>query len=172
MTIVGALVLFRKKITQQINAAMGNYFTIDELCYSDTARAKGISNTPNASERANLQKLINTVLNPIREKYGKPIRVNSGFRSLALNTAIGGAKNSQHMTGCAADLSPTSGGSLAAIFRAAVACNNYDQLIIEKSGNSTWVHVSYSPIPRRQMLSFNNGTYTAININTYENYLA
>lgn len=95
---------------------MGKYFTIEELTYSDTAIKKKIDNTPNEQEAKNLEELIE-VLDKVREawtikceeeKWGSAsIRVNSGFRSLALNTAIKGSKTSAHTTGYAVDIEPS-----------------------------------------------------------------
>lgn len=130
----------------------------------------GIDNTPPPAVRAKLETLITGCLDPIRRIYGRPIVVSSGYRSPALNAAVGGVANSQHTTGEAADLVPASGGSLAGIFRAAVQWGGYDQLIIERSGNSKWVHVSYGPRHRRKILAYNNGRYTDIT-NNWENYL-
>lgn len=170
--ILTIVVLLRHKISSTINAAMGTYFTIGELTYSSTAVQRNIDNTPTYEAKKNLQLLIDKVLDPIRSRYGKPINVSSGYRCPVLNAAVGGQKNSQHTTGCAADLVPGSkDGSLADIFRAAVKCNNYDQLIIEQSGNSRWIHVSYAPAPRKQMLAYQNGTYYAIGNSNYEEYL-
>ena len=149
---------------------MGNYFTITELCASATAKSKGIDNTPTQQARVNLALLIDRVLNPIREKYGKPIRISSGYRCPLLNAAVGGVSTSQHLTGQAADLVPTNGGSLADIFRAAIACNNYDQLILEKPSTTMWVHVSYSTTPRREILYYNGKSYTNIASN-WEKYV-
>jgi len=150
-------------ITSAINSAMGNYFTISELCYSDTAKEKGIDNTPPQSVQVNLSLLIHHVLNPIRERYGKPIKVSSGYRCAALNTLLGGVSNSQHLTGQAADLVPTSGGTLSDIFRSAIVVGTFDQLILECSKKGTkWVHVSYSPSPRHQILYYNGNSYANI----------
>lgn len=80
------------------------YFSIKEMTKSNTATAKGIDNTPDQTITDNLTKLIEAVLDPLREWYGKPIIVNSGYRCEALNKAIGGAKSSQHMLGEAADI--------------------------------------------------------------------
>lgn len=146
------------------------YFTISELTRSSTAQSRGIDNTPPPAVRAKLETLITECLDPIRRIYGRPIVVSSGYRSPALNAAVGGVANSQHTTGEAADLVPASGGSLAGIFRAAVQWGGYDQLIIERSGNSKWVHVSYGPRHRRKILAYNNGRYTDIT-NNWENYL-
>lgn len=146
------------------------YFTISELTRSSTAQSRGIDNTPSAEIRAKLETLITNCLDPIRRIYGKPIIVSSGYRCPALNAAVGGVANSQHTKGEAADLVPASGGSLAGIFRAAVQFGNYDQLIIEQSGRSKWVHVSYTSAPRRRILAYKNGHYTDITGN-WENYL-
>ena len=80
------------------------YFSIEEMIKSDTAKAKGIGNTPSQEVIDNLTKLIEAVLDPLREWFGKPITVNSGYRCEALNKAVGGSKTSDHMTGRAADI--------------------------------------------------------------------
>lgn len=127
------------------------YFTIKELCASSTAAQKGINNTPSSEIVGNLEQLVNKVLDPLREEFGKPIIVNSGYRSLELNRAIGGAKNSQHTLGQAADIS---GGSIIEnkkLFDLAQQLNlPFDQLIDEK--DFSWVHISYSPRNRKQVL--------------------
>ena len=160
-----------QSVVDKAKETMGmQYFTISELTRSATARSRGIDNTPTPEVLAKLESLITGCLDPIRRIYGRPIVVSSGYRSPALNAAVGGVANSQHTTGEAADLVPASGGSLAGIIRAAVQFGNYDQLIIEQSGRSKWVHVSYSPRNRRKILAYNNGRYTDITGN-WENYL-
>lgn len=149
----------------------GQYFTISELTRSATAQQHGIDNTPTPAIRAKLEALIVNCLDPIRRIYGRPIIVSSGYRCPQLNSLVGGVSNSQHTKGEAADLVPASGGSLAGIVRAAVQFGNYDQLIIEQKGNSKWVHVSYTPTPRRRIMSYKNGHYTDITVN-WENYLS
>ena len=67
------------------------YFTIKELSHSDTAVARGIDNTPTGEVVHNLTELVENVLDPLREKYGKPIRVSSGYRSAVLNRSVNGA---------------------------------------------------------------------------------
>lgn len=146
------------------------YFTINELTRSSTASKYRIDNTPTPEIRSKLEHLIVNCLDPIRRLYGKPIIVSSGYRSPALNAAVGGVANSQHTKGEAADLIPASGGSLAGIFRAAVQFGNFDQLIIEQSGKSKWVHVSYTGAPRRRILAYKNGSYQDIT-NNWESYL-
>ena len=80
------------------------YFTINELTRSATAARLGIDNSPTDTVRKNLEKLINTVLDPLREAWGAPIIVTSGYRCPKLNKAVGGAKTSQHVYGQAADI--------------------------------------------------------------------
>lgn len=80
-------------------------FSYDELIASATAKRLGLDNTPNEEEKEKLRKLAEDVLQPIRDTWRSPIVVNSGFRSEAVNKAVGGAKNSQHRLGEAADIS-------------------------------------------------------------------
>lgn len=140
------------------------YFSIAELCKSDTAARLGISNNPTKEIEASLVSLIDNCLDKIRENYGKPIKVSSGYRCPRLNQAVGGSKTSQHMRGEAADLVPMKGGKYEDLFLACIAFGGFDQLIIEQSGGSRWIHVSYSPsgIQRKKILSYRNGMYTDI----------
>lgn len=85
------------------------YFTISEMVRSDTAKKYGIDNTPGIIEENNIKRLIDEILDPIREEYGGPIRVSSGYRCKRLNSLVGGSKTSQHMKGEAADLIPVDG---------------------------------------------------------------
>ncbi len=130
---------------------MGKYFTINELCHSATAKARNIPNAANPTETANLHQLIDQVLDPVREIHGGPIVVNSGFRCKELNQAIGGAPNSQHITGQAADITTGSQESNKELFEKIRKSNiPFDQLIDES--NYSWVHISYSNRHRRQVL--------------------
>ena len=79
-------------------------FTLEELVHSDTANAKGIDNTPTQEIIDNLKELAENVLQPIRDKWGKPLTVNSGYRCKELNKAVGGVSTSQHQKGKAADI--------------------------------------------------------------------
>lgn len=129
---------------------MGKYFTIDELCKSDTAKKKGINNTPTAEIKQKLDVLIDELLDPVREAWGKPIRVNSGYRCAKLNKAVGGVANSQHMKGEAADLNAGSVTLNKQLFELIRTRYEYDQLIDE--ANYAWVHVSYVRKNRKQVL--------------------
>lgn len=82
-------------------------FTFTEMTDSDKARELGIDNTPPAWARQNLVALVQNVLDPLREAYGKPIYVTSGYRCPRLNAAVGGVANSNHMKGLAADIRAT-----------------------------------------------------------------
>ena len=80
------------------------FFTLRELTKSDTAIRKGIKNVPSKSEEDNLIALVENILDPLREAYGKPIIVTSGYRCEELNRLIGGSKTSQHKSGQAVDI--------------------------------------------------------------------
>lgn len=117
------------------------HFTIEELCRSETARSRGIDNTPTVEARKNLTALVDNVLYPLREWYGKPIYVNSGYRCPALNKAVGGVANSQHLTGQAADIDTGGTAENRKLMKHIEDNLDFDQLIWENGG--AWVHVSY-----------------------------
>lgn len=128
------------------------YFTIEELTKSSTAKSKGIDNTPTKEIEENLKELVEKVLDPLRELYGKPIYINSGYRCPELNKAVGGSNTSQHMTGCAADITAGSKEENEKLFNLIKDNLKFDQLIDEK--NFQWVHVSYDKNRlRNQVLS-------------------
>lgn len=109
---------------------LSTHFTLQEFVTSNTAIRKGIDNTPSAEVVKNLRELCNQVLEPLREKLTKPIKVTSGYRSEKLNKLIGGAKNSQHIEGKAADIQVT-GMTIEELFLFCKDNLNYDQLIQE-----------------------------------------
>lgn len=124
------------------------YFSIKELTKSETATKKGIDNTPNAGQVKNLESLINNLLDPIREQWGAAIYVTSGFRSIALNKAVGGVSNSHHLGGYAADLTVKSQAGNKALFDMIRRSKlKWTQLISEKTTaqGCGWVHISYVP---------------------------
>lgn len=122
------------------------YFTIAELCDSDTAKKLCIYNEPTAAVADNLVRLVENVLDPLRKAYGKPINVNSGYRSEALNKVIPrSSKTSQHLTGQAADIvgTPNTPAENAKLFNLILSLGlPFDQLIDES--NMKWVHVSFN----------------------------
>jgi hypothetical protein len=123
-------------------------FTLEEMTSSATAADKHIDNTPPPEIRANLQLLVDHVLQPIRDLYGKPIHVNSGYRCVALNKAVGGAANSQHVQGRAADISVGGKAANKALFDLIYKSDiPFDQLIDEY--DYRWVHISYKETGNR-----------------------
>ena len=126
------------------------HFTIKELSHSDTALAKGIDNFPTAEAISNLTKLVDNVLDPLREKYGKPIRVSSGYRSAILNRRVNGATCSQHRLGEAADITVGSKGENRKLFEIIKSELPFDQLIDEK--DFSWVHVSFRDGRKRKQV--------------------
>lgn len=126
---------------------MAKYFTMAELTRSNTAATKGIDNTPPSIYAAALSALANKLLDPIREAWGAPLTVNSGFRCPQLNKAVGGVPTSQHTKGEAADITAGSPEKNRKLFDKIAKMQQagkiqFDQLI-DESGY-TWVHVSYA----------------------------
>ena len=121
-------------------------FTLPELVKSSTAERLGISNMPDSAQTlVNLVNVANHILQPVRDQFG-PIRVNSGYRGLPLNKAVGGSKTSQHCKGEAADFESSRIGN----YKLACWCRDnleFDQLILEfytqGEPSSGWVHCSY-----------------------------
>lgn len=130
------------------------YFTMNELTHSATAIRKGIDNTPDNTAKANLTALVANILDPLREAYGKPIVVSSGYRCAKLNRAVGGVARSQHITGQAADIQSVSKSKAdhKKLFELAQRMRlPYDQLIDEY--DYKWVHISFNTRGnRRQVL--------------------
>ena len=123
-------------------------FSLNELTQSETALRKGLDNTPSEDIIANLKTLAEKVLQPVREHYGKGVKVNSGYRSPEVNASVGGSRTSDHCKGQAADIEipGIANKDLAIYIRDNLV---YTQLILEgcKEGipDSGWVHVSYNP---------------------------
>lgn len=146
-------------------------FTLAELVQSSTAEQLKISNNPSSIVRVHLTETI-TLLENIRAEWGKyceahklgnpAIRISSGYRSAELNKAVGGVKNSAHVEGYAADLQPVNGNQdeFEKFFATEFSHMGYafDQIIIEKSKTSRWVHVGYKRADgkqRRQCFTLN-----------------
>jgi len=124
---------------------MSKYFDLSEFLASDTARAKGIDNTPSFEVVESLSELADT-LDGLRAAWGSGIRVTSGYRCPELNRAVGGVSNSGHLRGVAADLQPMNGqqNNFNAFVIAWVAASGvkFDQIIKERSGKTEWLHFS------------------------------
>ena len=128
-------------------------FSLEELIASDTAARAGIDNTPPPALMDNLQALAQG-LESVRALLGNPIHVNSGYRSPALNARVGGAPNSRHMTGLAADILCPQFGTPLDVCRAIAASGIPIDQVIHEYAN--WCHVSFTPAgaaPRRELLT-------------------
>jgi hypothetical protein len=131
--------------------------SLAEVTRSETAKRKGISNMPTAEHIENFKKLASNIFQPIREHFGKPILISSGYRSAELNKAIGGSLSSQHCSGEAIDID-MDGTDItnAQIFYYIKDNLNFDQIIWEFGTNTNpdWVHVSFAAnrSQRKQML--------------------
>lgn len=120
-------------------------FTLSELTYSNAADCYNIENTPGRLEIENLKKLCNNILQPIRDKFGKPLYVNSGYRNPKVNRLVGGSSSSQHTLGQAADITFGSKEENKNLFDLIVKMIEdkeitVGQLIDEK--DFKWIHIS------------------------------
>ena len=127
---------------------VSSYFTISELTASATALREGIDNRPNKCAYHLLHVLVDQLLDPIREAWGEPIVVSSGYRCKQLNTLIGGVKNSHHILGCAADIIAGNKADHRRLFKLIQQMQQegqirFTQLIWE--GDGRWIHISYVP---------------------------
>lgn len=156
------------------------YFNIDEFTKSDTAKKRGIDNTPEQWQVDNVEEFVNIMLDPLREdweKYcknnnlGNPaIIVSSGIRSKALNNAVGGSKTSSHYYGFAADLIPKNGRlkEFKDFCIYWLKDKVFDQMISEDEntkGVPGWIHLGYKRYDgsqRKQFLRMKNGVYSTI----------
>lgn len=124
-------------------------FSYEELVNSATALRLGIDNTPSEGEKERLTKLARLILQPIRDKWGAPLIVTSGYRSEALNKAVGGSKTSQHRLGEAADIKATDMGDNGKVYRMIEHMARKGEIVIGQciweygnSRNPQWIHVS------------------------------
>ena len=128
---------------------LSNNFSLSEFIESDTAEREGIDNNPTADHLHNMVALCENVLQPLRERLGISIRVNSGYRSKALNSALKGSSSSEHCKGMAADIKLVVNG----VNKSEILYNTilsmdipFRQMIWEFGDDETprWVHVSYN----------------------------
>lgn len=127
---------------------LSKYFTYNELTFSETAKRLKYTNAPPPKE---LKSLTNTAqqLDKVRELLGCPVIVNSAYRSLAVNRAIGSSDNSQHIRGEAVDFRTTEHSPRKIVELIKKSDIEFDQLILEYD---SWVHISFSARNRRQVL--------------------
>lgn len=142
---------------------LSKHFTLEELVRSRKAQARGIKNEPPAEAVEGLKLLVQHILEPLRLAWGQPIFVTSGYRSPALNRAVGGARNSQHRLGQAADIVADITLLNYDLGRLIIQLSlPFDQLIFEDcyveyvagrpQHRCRWIHVSYGPRNRRQII--------------------
>lgn len=118
------------------------YFNLEELLTSSTARQKSIENMPSWTIVCHLNELA-LFLDDLREEWGSGIKVSSGFRCKALNEAVKGVKTSVHQIGYAADIMPANGhfDAFVAFIKVWAKDKSFDQIIVEESKTSKWVHI-------------------------------
>lgn len=124
---------------------ISKHISYEEGIYSKTAKDKGIANVPNEVQLAAMRLVAEKCFEPLREWYGKPIRINSFFRSIELNKAVKGSKTSDHVKGMAIDLDTGSNSENLKLFNWLKDNVEFKQLLWEygdKNGPE-WIHISY-----------------------------
>lgn len=132
------------------------WFKMEEFLKSETAERLGFVNVPLQEHVENMDKLVTKLLDKLREDWDSPIRITSGYRVPRLNEAVGGVKNSQHIEGKAADIQPIGKDfdDFVEFLSKWLKGKDFDQCIIEKSGKTRWIHISYDEKRnRRKMFS-------------------
>lgn len=123
------------------------YFTISEFIKSDTALKMRLWNGANKEIEENIRSLVDEVLDPLRERYGRPIYVISGYRCPKLNNLVNGAPNSQHMRGEAADITGGSPAENLKLAQMIAESGKFDQMILEEVGPNDllpqWIHITW-----------------------------
>jgi hypothetical protein len=148
---------------------LSEHLSLSEVTRSESAKRNQISNMPTGEHIANFMLLAEKIFEPIREHFGVPIHISSGYRSKELNAKIGGSATSQHCKGQAIDIDmdgSTNGVTNADVFNYIKDNLPFDQLIWE-FGNDTnpdWVHVSYNVKQRGEILK-------AVKINNVTKYI-
>jgi len=132
---------------------ISNHISYNEATVSQTALNRGIDNIPSGEVVERMKKVSESCFEPLRKWYGKPIRINSFYRSPELNTAIGGSANSQHSFGEAIDISTVNDNKI--LFDWLRKNVEFDQLLWEfgDNNNPAWIHISYTERrPNRQQV--------------------
>ena len=128
-----------------MSTMLSKNISLEEAISSQAATRLKINNKPSAEIQNKLKITAEKVIQKVRDHFGQPIRISSGYRSPKVNKAVGGSKTSQHMTGEAYDIQGTNGITNAQIFEYIKQNLLFDQLIWEfgTTKNPAWVHVSY-----------------------------
>ena len=151
---------------------LSDHFTLSELTRSATADRRGLKNEPDPMVLLNLRRLAH-VLEDVRALTGKPLRILSGYRSSAVNAAVGGSPSSYHCDGCAADFDPPDGLTHSQFAKMIDDAGiDFDKIIIERAkGGAEWIHLQIprsGSAPRRQVLAAEldrlGGTITRITV--------
>lgn len=144
-----------------MKTSLSKNFNLEEFIYSETAERYGIDNTPSEEIKNNINELVVNVMQPIRDKYGKPIIINSGYRCPELNKKVGGSKTSRHLSGYACDFETKSGQNAELFNMIKEMIDNgeieVDQLIWEYGTrkNPNWIHIGlHENKMRNQILYF------------------
>jgi len=143
---------------------LSKHFKLEEFTKSMTAQRKGIDNEPGAGDIKNLEDLCYEILEPVRNKYDRPVRISSGYRSEALCEAIGSKKTSQHSKGQAADFEVPGIPNIKVAYWIQANCD-FDQLILEYYSPTDpakgWIHCSYNEKGnnRKQVLTYDGSRY-------------
>lgn len=132
-----------KQTTTTNTEIKSEFFTLAELIKSETAARYNINNTPTKAIIDNLQYGVDMVLDPLRRLYGKPIRINSGFRCEQLNKLVGGVPNSWHQLGNAADIHIFSAEEAKILFSNLQKLPSVDTVLFEHSKTAQWLHVQW-----------------------------
>jgi hypothetical protein len=148
---------------------LSEHLSLSEVTRSESAKRNQISNMPTGEHIANFMLLAEKIFEPIREHFGVPIHISSGYRSKELNAKIGGSATSQHCKGQAIDIDmdgSTNGVTNADVFEYIKDNLPFDQLIWEfgNDNNPDWVHVSYNVKQRGEILK-------AVKINNVTKYI-
>ncbi|MDC1446504.1 D-Ala-D-Ala carboxypeptidase family metallohydrolase [bacterium] len=131
---------------------ISKHISYKEAVGSNYAKQKGIKNKPNEEQVENMKLLAEEVFEPLREWVDAPIKVNSMFRSLELNTALKGSKTSSHMKGEAMDITSMGGKSNLEMFHYIRTKLDFDQLIWEFGKEPKWLHVSFNKDKNRKQV--------------------
>lgn len=160
--IIAATLWNRKRVLKKLdtdNNTFSENFALSEFVKTST----GVENIPGPEEIANLKALVDNILQPLRTAIGKPIKVTSGYRSELVNRMIGGAGNSQHVSGQAADIQVDGMTNQEIIDKVRELGLRYDQVIDEVKGNSSWVHITFNKNGGRgNWLTYRNGVYETV----------
>lgn len=154
----GALVVvfltFKRNVKEEdAEKYLSPYFTINDMFRSSTATKLGIDNTTtDKNVIMNIKTLFMKVLDPLRKAYGNPFSITSGYRTKAVNDAVGGSSKSQHTKGEAADIDAGSKSENQKLYNLIKQMGEYDQLINEN--DFSWVHVSYKRVGYNRRQAF------------------